>query len=133
MSQIGAAGEPDTAPASRERDVKKRARNVLIFASIESEGFVCSRAMAKHSHYRSNESEAALTFRVDAYPLLDHESSTRLLAEVERVVDTDRCRITCEMGEIRITRLTYDYATMVRFLLQGRRVLDGQCTLKEAP
>ncbi|MDD5102975.1 MAG: hypothetical protein PHX93_01090 [Candidatus Peribacteraceae bacterium] len=87
--------------------------------------------MAKRrDRFPIGEHEEKMTFRTSVYPL-GNTQNEQLLDEVLQVVDSDQSAVHCLMGEIRITRLTLDYATTVRKLLEGRRVLGGQCTLHE--
>lgn len=87
--------------------------------------------MTKHRGLRTGEPETDLTFRTNVYPLHGPEKNDRLLAEIEAVLDASRCSIFFEMGELRISHLTHDYATEVRRILEGRRVLKGKYTLNE--
>ena len=86
--------------------------------------------MAKHRHQRTGEAETDLTFRTSVYPI-DNDRNHQLFLEIEAMIDSDRCRLECAMCEVRITRLTHDYARMVQLLLDTKPVLGGTCTLKK--
>jgi len=57
--------------------------------------------------------------------------SERLRQEIEAIVDLSRCSFECVLGEVRILHLSYNYAEMVRLLLNGQRFLKGKYTLRE--
>ena len=86
--------------------------------------------MAKHRYFRSGEPETDLTFRTNVYPL-QQELNEQLRREIEAIVDLSRCSMGCAFGEVHIRRLTFDYAKMVRLLLEGQPFVNGKYTLRE--
>lgn len=87
--------------------------------------------MAKHRALRTGEPETDLTFRTNVYPL-QYALSEQLREEVEAIVDTERCSsLGCVFGEVRIKHMSFDYARMVRLLLEGQRFVNGKYTLRE--
>ena len=85
--------------------------------------------MAKR-RYPIGEPEVTLTYRTNPYPLGSQDEG-KLFDEIEALVDSDRCEIQSQMGEVRITRLSFEYASMVELLLNDRKVLNGKCTLRK--
>lgn len=86
--------------------------------------------MAKLRYLRTGDAETDLTFRTNEYPI-NVELNGRLQDEIASIVDTDRCSLQCLFGEVKIRHLTFDYAAMLRLLLQNKRVLGGRYTLTE--
>ncbi|OIO53289.1 hypothetical protein AUJ46_05445 [Candidatus Peregrinibacteria bacterium CG1_02_54_53] len=84
----------------------------------------------KCDRFPIGEPEVSLTFRTSRFPIGDEENQ-QLDTELRKVLDDEQCDFSCSTGEVCIRRMSYDYAAMIRGLLEGREVLRGTCELNE--